>query len=185
MVAAATAEGCDAVEGIASMAAALKYAQPAQVILTSAKSNMLRLEDKAGALEGEALRQQLNEDREALEREKAAFAVERARLMKGQQPQQQQQQQQQQQRRKPTLGQPFARPKCKLQGVNGSWAPHKCTATYLQQMLGRETSAQVVVVLQVGCHAGTQSSSNALAVRHTCRRFGCRGGWVKLQMGVH
>jgi uncharacterized protein YdaU (DUF1376 family) len=57
--------------------------------------------------EGEALRKQIDEERAALEKEKAAFAAELARLKGGQQPQQQQQQQQQQQR-KPAFGLPFA-----------------------------------------------------------------------------
>jgi uncharacterized protein YdaU (DUF1376 family) len=59
--------------------------------------------------EGEALRKQIDEERAALEKEKAAFAAELARLKGGQQPQQQQpQQQQQQQQRKPAFGLPFA-----------------------------------------------------------------------------
>eukprot|EP00878_Enallax_costatus_P023477 GHUV01024973.1.p1 GENE.GHUV01024973.1~~GHUV01024973.1.p1 ORF type:complete len:414 (+),score=146.25 GHUV01024973.1:1024-2265(+) len=106
-VAAVTAESCDAVEGVANMAVAMKYAQPTQVLLTSVKDTTSKLESdvKGSRLDpdGEKLKKQLEEERAALAREKAALAAERARLQ-GQQPQPQQQQQQ----RKGTFGLLFA-----------------------------------------------------------------------------
>lgn len=91
-VAAVTADSCDAVEGVANMGIAMKYAQPTQVVLTSAKETSSRMESKAGAAgakEEQVLKQQLADERAALEREKAALAAERERLaqQRGQQAQ--------------------------------------------------------------------------------------------------
>lgn len=108
-VAAVTADGCDAVEGVANMAVAMKYAQPTQVILTSAKETKGRLESQGKDTDKatDQLKQQLADERAALEREKAAVAAEKARLQ-GQQQQRQQQQGQQQPQRKGSFGLPSA-----------------------------------------------------------------------------
>lgn len=88
--AAAAADSCDVVEGIASMGMAMKLTQPTQVLLTSAKGTSNAAE---GAGKQEMTKDQLAAEKAALEREKAAFEREKAALekAKGQQGKGQQQ----------------------------------------------------------------------------------------------
>eukprot|EP00775_Hariotina_reticulata_P005789 gene5789-6028_t len=85
-VAAVMADGCDAVEGVASMGVAMKFTQPTQVMLSSAKETSKKVEAQTTAAslaqEQEQLMMQLHKEKEALEKEKAALAAERAQLQK-------------------------------------------------------------------------------------------------------